>query len=380
MLTREEYRRYSRHLILPEVTLQGQMKLKSSGVLLVGLGGLGSPLGLYLAAAGVGRLGLVDFDMVDLSNLQRQVLYETRDVGRSKCAVAKKRLQASNPHVQIVPHDSRLNPANAREILADYDIIVDGTDNFPTRYLLNDVCVFMGKPLVYGGVFQFEGQVTVFDSGHGPCYRCLYPAPPPPEEIPSCADGGVFGALPGIIGAIQAVETIKLIIGKGDNLIGRLLHLDGLTMRFQEFALSKNPQCPVCGANPSITEPVDYEMFCGGGDESHEVVGAIPEMRPNELRKKLEAGEPVVLVDVREPHEWDISSIGGHRIPLGEFSARIAELDAEKDKHIVVYCRDGIRSAKAAYLLEQVGFRDVWNLEGGINSWADEVDPTMPIY
>jgi adenylyltransferase/sulfurtransferase len=380
MFTREEYQRYSRHLILPEVALEGQTKLKAAGVLLAGLGGLGSPLGLYLAAAGVGRLGLADFDTVALTNLQRQVLYETGDVGRSKCEVAKKRLQALNPHIQLVTHKSRLTSANAREILANYDIIVDGTDNFPARYLLNDLCVFTGKPLVYGGVFRFEGQVTVFDSKRGPCYRCLYPTPPPPEEVPSCADSGVLGALPGIIGAIQAVETIKLIIGRGDNLTGRLLQLDGLKMRFQEYALVKNPRCPVCGATPSITETIDYETFCGGGDEHHPAAAAIPEMRPADLRKKMDAGETVSLVDVREPHEWDISSIGGYRIPLGEFAARIAELDAEKGKDIVIYCRDGIRSAKAVYLLAQAGFRSVWNLEGGINSWADEVDPTMPRY
>jgi adenylyltransferase/sulfurtransferase len=268
MLTREEYQRYSRHLILPEIALEGQKKLKAAAVLVAGLGGLGSPLCLYLAAAGVGRLGLVDFDTVDLANLQRQVLYGTGDVDRSKCEIAKKRLEGLNPHIRLVTHESRLTSVNAEEILSDYDIIVDGTDNFPARYLLNDTCVFMGKPLVHGGVFRFEGQVTVFDSKRGPCYRCLYPNPPPAEEAPSCAESGLLGALPGIIGSIQAVETIKLIIGKGDNLTGRLLQFDGLAMRFQEYALAKNPDCPVCGANPTITKPIDYEAFCGGGERN----------------------------------------------------------------------------------------------------------------
>lgn len=377
MLSLEEYQRYSRHLILPEMTLEGQQKLKSSRVLLVGLGGLGGPLGLYLSAAGVGTIGLVDFDKVALSNLQRQVLFVTADVGRSKCSVAGERLKALNPNTQFVAHESRLAPENARDVLDPYDIIVDGTDNFPTRYLLNDVCVFMRKPLVYGGVYRFEGQVAVFDAENGPCYRCLYPTPPPPEMVPACADGGVIGALPGIIGAIQAVETIKLIIGKGEILRGRLLYLDGLNMRFQDFKLAKNPSCPVCGDDPTITEPIDYEMFCGDRMDVIEEIAVIP---PGELKRKLDAGEQVVLVDVREPYEWDISSIGGRRIPLGELSGRLHELAAEKDRGIVIYCRDGIRSAKAAHLLLQAGFRNVWNLEGGINAWAADIDPTLPRY
>jgi adenylyltransferase/sulfurtransferase len=380
LLSNDEYMRYSRHLILPEVALPGQKKLKAARVLLVGLGGLGSPAGLYLTAAGVGRIGLVDFDTVDLTNLQRQVLFATSDAGRSKCGSARERLEALNPNIEFVTHEARLTSANASDVLRDYDIIVDGTDNFPTRYLLNDVCVFEGKPLVYGGVFRFEGQVTVFDSRHGACYRCLYPHPPPPETIPSCADGGVLGALPGIIGAMQAVETIKLILGTGDSLVGRLLHLNSLEMRFQEYKLVKNPRCPVCGTNPTITEPIDYEVFCGNGGGQTEIIEEISEMHPSELKIRLDAREPIVLVDVRESFEWDISSIGGHRIPLGEFSGRMHELDEKKDNSIVLYCRNGNRSAKAAYLLVQAGFRSVWNLQGGINSWAKDIDPTLPRY
>jgi adenylyltransferase/sulfurtransferase len=380
MLSIEEIQRYSRHLILPEMTLAGQTRLKAAKVLLVGLGGLGSPIGLYLTAAGIGRIGVVDFDTVDLTNLQRQVLFGTGDVGQSKCTIAVKRLADLNPHIDLVTHESRLTSSNARDVLSNYDIIVDGTDNFPTRYLLNDVCVFLGKPLVYGGVFRFEGQVTVFDSVNGPCYRCLYPKPPPPEMVPACADGGVLGALPGIIGSIQAVETIKLILATGDNLTGRLLHLDALKMRFQEYKLVKNSLCPVCGTNPSITEPIDYEMFCNAGDKQSGVISQITHLQPIELKKKFNAGDPVVLVDVREPYESDISSIGGYRIPFGEFSGRIHELESERDKDVVLYCRDGIRSTKAAYLLEQADFRNVYNLEGGINAWSREVDPTIPQY
>lgn len=378
VLTNEEIRRYSRHLLMPEVGLTGQKKLKAASVLIIGAGGLGSPAALYLAAAGVGRIGLVDFDVVDESNLQRQILHGTSWVGKPKLASAKARLLDLNPDITVETHETVLTSANALEILKDYDIIIDGTDNFPTRYLVNDACVFLGKPLVYGSIFRFEGQATVFDARVGPCYRCLYPEPPPPGLVPSCAEGGVFGVLPGVIGAIQATEAIKLIIGQGEPLIGRLLLYDALSMRFRELKLRKNPACPVCGENPTIRELIDYEAFCGVPIYEHEVRTEF-DITPRELKAMLERdGRGIVLLDVREPHEWEICRLeGAILIPLRELPERLHQLDPTRE--YVVYCKTGARSAQAARIMQSAGLR-VRNLRGGINAWSREVDPNVPLY
>ncbi|HEX7051056.1 MAG TPA: molybdopterin-synthase adenylyltransferase MoeB [Longimicrobiales bacterium] len=381
-LAREELVRYSRHLIMPEVGREGQQRLKAAKVLLVGAGGLGSPLGLYLAAAGVGTLGVVDFDVVDETNLQRQVLYSADDVGRPKLEAAAERLHGVNPHITIVPHPVRLSSENALELFEPYDIVVDGSDNFPTRYLVNDACVLSGKPNVYGSIFRFEGQVSVFGAPGGPCYRCLFREPPPPGLVPSCAEGGVLGVLPGIIGALQALETLKLILGRGDSLAGRLLLFDALAMRWRELKLRRNPECPVCGDRPTITELIDYEVFCGVKPAADAVEDdVIPELAPAELRARLGGDRPPVLIDVREPHEWDIANLGAHGarlIPLAELGSRLDELD--RGAEIVVHCRTGVRSARAVEQLRAAGFERVLSLRGGILAWADEVDPTLPRY
>lgn len=377
-LSQEEIQRYSRHLIMPEVALEGQLKLKSARVLLVGTGGLGAPLGLYLTAAGVGHIGLVDDDVVDFTNLQRQVTFGTRDVGRRKLDAAVERLSDLNPEVEFTSHDTRLTSANALDIIADYDIVVDGTDNFPTRYLVNDACVLRGKPNVYGSIFRFEGQATVFAHDDGPCYRCLYPEPPPPGLVPSCAEGGVLGVLPGIVGAIQAAETIKLILGSGDSLSGRLLLFDALQMKFRELRLRKNPDCPLCGERATITELIDYDAFCGiRGEEASDTV-SVPEIGASELSDRINAKDGVFVLDVREPHEYDICNLDGLLIPLGQLPERVNELDSARD--IVVHCRTGIRSAQAVEFLQRMGFERVWNLRGGIHAWSDEVDASVPKY
>jgi adenylyltransferase/sulfurtransferase len=376
-LDQGEILRYSRHLILPDVGLEGQRRLKAASVLLVGAGGLGSPLALYLAAAGVGRLGLVDCDRVDLTNLQRQVLYGTSQVGRPKLAAARERIADLNPHVQVETYETRLTSANALEILSAYDIVIDGTDNFPTRYLVNDACVLLGKPNVYGSIFRFDGQASVLATPEGPCYRCLYREPPPPGLVPSCAEGGVLGVLPGLIGTIQATEAIKLITGAGTPLIGRLLLVDALEMRFRTVRLRKDPECPACGTR-EITRLVDYEQFCG---LSPEPVGSngVATLTPLELAARLGRGEDFDLLDVREPHEWEIGRIPGARlIPLGSLADALAALDPARD--IVVYCKSGNRSARAALQLQAAGFQRVWNLAGGITRWSEEVDPTVPRY
>ncbi len=378
-LDNAEILRYSRHLILPEVAMEGQLRLKRAKVLCVGAGGLGSPLTLYLAAAGVGTLGIVDFDVVDYTNLQRQVLYTTPDVGRPKLEAAKERLQAMNPHIGIRTYETRLTRDNALDILSDYDIVVDGTDNFATRYLVNDACVLLGKPNVYGSIFRFEGQASVFYAKEGPCYRCLYPEPPPPGLVPSCAEGGVLGVLPGIIGAIQAMETIKLILGKGEPLIGRLLLFNALKMQFRELKLRKNPQCPICGEKPILRELIDYEEFCGVRGELETPAEVVEEITPTELKRRLDAGDDLFLLDVREPVEWQICRLDGAVLmPMGTVPARMHELDSARE--IVVYCRSGRRSAQIAAFLKAAGFRRVKNLQGGILQWSDEVDPTVPKY
>ncbi len=378
-LSKEEILRYSRHLIMPEVGMDGQLKLKQAKVLCIGTGGLGAPLGLYLAAAGVGRIGLVDFDSVDLTNLQRQILFDTADVGRPKIEAAADRLRSMNPDIQIDTFETRLTSDNALDILKDYDIVVDGTDNFPTRYLVNDACVILGKPNVYGSIFRFEGQITIFGYPSGPCYRCLYPEPPPPGLVPSCAEGGVLGVLPGIVGSIQAAETLKLIIGKGDSLVGRLLLFDALAMRFRELKLRKNPECPVCGEHPTITKLIDYAEFCGvRGEESSGPQANVPEITPRELKTRLDRGDDLFILDVREPHEFQICNLGGHLIPLGDLSRRAHELDSSRE--IVAHCRTGKRSAEAVQFLRSAGFRKVLNLKGGILAWSDEVDPSVPKY
>ena len=385
-LTQAETLRYNRHLILPEVGLEGQRKLKAAKVLLVGAGGLGSPSALYLAAAGVGTLGLVDFDVVHETNLQRQVLYGTKDVGRPKLEAASERITDVNPNVRVVQHPQRLTSENALDILADYDVIVDGTDNFPTRYLVNDACVLLGKPNVYGSIFRFEGQVSVFATRGGPCYRCLFREPPPPGLVPSCAEGGVLGVLPGIIGSLQALETIKLIIGQGKTLAGRLLLFDALTMRWRELTVRRNPACPACGDQPTVTKLIDYEEFCGLRQQRAQAAAAdaVPEIGAAELRDRLDAGDPIALIDVREPHEWDIVNLGSYGarlIPLGELPERLSELsDLNSADEIVVYCRTGRRSARAVGMLQEAGFMRVLNLRGGMHAWADEVDPTAPKY
>jgi sulfur-carrier protein adenylyltransferase/sulfurtransferase len=378
-LSKEEVQRYSRHLIMPEVGLDGQLKLKRARVLMIGTGGLGAPLGLYLAAAGVGHLGLVDFDVVDSSNLQRQVTFTTADVGKPKSEAAKARLSALNPMIEIVSYETRLTSDNALELFRDYDIIVDGTDNFPTRFLVNDACVLLGKPNVYGSIFRFEGQATVFGYPGGPCYRCLYPEPPPPGLVPSCAEGGVLGVLPGIVGSIQAMETIKLILGTGEPLVGRLLLFDALAMRFRELKLKKNPDCAICGEHRTITKLIDYEEFCGiRGEEAPAMTEGIQEITATELKARQDRGEKVFILDVREPHEYQICNLNGKLIPLGDLQRRVNELDSSVE--MVVHCRSGKRSADAIHFLQTAGFKKLWNLKGGVLAWADEVDPRMPKY
>jgi sulfur-carrier protein adenylyltransferase/sulfurtransferase len=378
-LSREEVLRYSRHLIMPEVGMEGQLKLKQARVLMIGAGGLGAPLGLYLAAAGVGHLGIVDFDVVDFTNLQRQVTFSTSDVGRPKIEAAKERLAAMNPAIEITAHETRLTSANALDLFKDYDIVVDGTDNFPTRYLVNDACVLLGKRNVYGSIFRFEGQISIFGAPDGPCYRCLYPEPPPPGLVPSCAEGGVLGVLPGIVGSLQAIETIKLILGAGDSLVGRLLLFDALGMKFRELKLKKNPDCPLCGTNPTITKLIDYEEFCGiRGEEAPAPITQVPEITPRELKERLDRGDDLFVLDVREPHEYQICNINGYLLPLGDLPRRVHELDSSRE--IVAHCRSGKRSAEAAEFLRKAGFRKIWNLRGGILAWADDVDPSMPKY
>ena len=378
-LSKEEILRYSRHLIMPEVGMDGQLKLKQAQVLLIGAGGLGAPLGLYLAAAGVGRLGIVDFDVVDFTNLQRQITFSTKDVGRKKAEAARERLSSMNPDIQIDTFDTRLTSENALDLFKDFDIIVDGTDNFPTRYLVNDACILLGKPNVYGSIFRFEGQVTVFGAPAGPCYRCLYPEPPPPGLVPSCAEGGVLGVLPGIVGSLQAMETIKLILGVGESLAGRLLLFDALAMRFRELKVRQNPACPICGENRTINKLIDYEEFCGiRGEEAPAVTTGIPEITPRELKTRLDRGDDLFILDVREPHEYQICNIHGHLIPLGDLPKRVSELDSSRE--IVAHCRSGKRSADAVEFLQKAGFKKIWNLKGGILAWSDEVDPSVPKY
>jgi molybdopterin/thiamine biosynthesis adenylyltransferase/rhodanese-related sulfurtransferase len=380
-LTTEDLARYSRHLILPEVGMEGQQRLKAARVLCVGTGGLGSPLAFYLAAAGVGTLGLVDFDVVDASNLQRQIIHSTKDIGRKKLDSAEEKLLALNPALNVVKHETLLSSANALEILKDYDIVADGTDNFPTRYLVNDACVLLGKPNVYGSIFRFEGQASVFATKTGPCYRCLYPEPPPPGLVPSCAEGGVLGILPGLVGMIQATEAIKLILGKGESLAGRLLLVDALNMKFRELKLRKNPDCPVCGENPTVTELIDYQQFCGIVPETKQeqaLKNGIPQLTVKELKQRLDAGEDVFVLDVREPYEYQIANIGAKLIPQGDVPKRMDEID--RNREIVVQCRSGQRSQRIAEYLAQQGYGNVKNLAGGILAWADEIDPKMQKY
>lgn len=372
-LTAAEIQRYGRHLVLPDVGREGQLRLKAASVLLVGTGGLGAPAGMYLAAAGIGRLGLVDFDAVEVSNLQRQVLFGSRDIGRRKVEAGRERLADLNPEIEITIHDERLTRTNAVEILKGYDIVVDGSDNFATRYLVNDVGVLTGRPVVFGSVYRFDGQVTVFGYEGGPCYRCLFPTPPPPGSVPGCVAGGVLGVLPGIIGALQANETIKIVLGKGATLGGRLLMFDALGATFREVRVERSPSCAVCGTNPSITAPIDYDAYCG--DESGQPVA---EITASELLARQSHGDPPLLIDVREPHESEICSIGGIGIPLAELPAHVAGL--AKDRDIVLYCRTGVRSAHAVRLLNDAGFERVRSLRGGIYAWSDEVDPSVVKY
>jgi len=378
----DEIARYSRHLIMPEVTLEGQKRLKAAKVLCIGTGGLGSPIGLYLAAAGVGTLGLVDFDIVDYSNLQRQILHGTKDVGRKKLNSARDRIKEINPNVQVQLHDAMFSSENAFSIVEPYDIVIDGTDNFPTRYLSNDVCVFLKKPNIYGSIFRFDGQCTVFAPHiEGPCYRCLYPEPPPPGMVPSCAEGGVLGVLPGVIGVMQAIEAIKLIVGIGDPLIGRLIHFDALKMKFREFKIRKDPACPVCSPNPTITELIDYEQFCGIPQAQAEADAElpIPEISATELKARLDRGDNLVLVDVRETFEWEIARIPGSKlIPLGELASRMSELDSTDE--MVFICKLGPRSGTAVRELQKAGFKKTFNLVGGIRAWSDTVDPSVAKY
>ena len=380
-LSNDEILRYSRHLIMPEVGMEGQVKLKQAKVLMIGTGGLGAPLGLYLAAAGIGKIGLVDFDIVDMTNLQRQVIHGTADIGRPKLDSAADRMNDINPYVEIEKYETMLTSENALEIFKDYDVVVDGTDNFPTRYLVNDACVLLGKPNAYGSIFRFEGQATVFHHNGGPCYRCLYPEPPPPGLVPSCAEGGVLGILPALVGSIQATETVKIILGKGQTLSGRLVLYDALNMKFRELKLRRNPECPVCGDKPSVRELIDYEQFCG-----------IPQVEPApepglseweidvvDLKQRLDRGDPILVLDVREPHEYEICSLPDTvLIPLGDLPKRVNELNSADD--IVVHCKSGMRSAKAVDFLKKAGFRKVKNLKGGILAWSDRVDPSVPKY
>ena len=382
-LSNDEILRYSRHLIMPEVGMEGQLKLKNAKVLMVGAGGLGAPLGLYLAAAGVGRIGLVDFDVVDFTNLQRQVIHGTKDVGRKKLDSAAESMLDINPLIQIDRFDVALNSENAMEIFKDYDMVVDGTDNFPTRYLINDACVLSGKPNVYGSIFRFEGQATVFAYPGGPCYRCLYSEPPPPGLVPSCAEGGVLGILPGLIGLVQATEAVKLILGTGELLVGRLMLYDALAMRFRELKLRRNPECPVCGDHPTITKLIDYHQFCGVPREAPaaapQTAVADGEIDPTTVKQMIDRGEKFVLIDVREPHEYQICNIPFAKlIPLGELAKRVNELDSADQ--IVAHCKSGARSAKAVDFLKQAGFKKVKNMKGGILAWSDKVDPTVAKY
>ncbi len=372
-LSQEERIRYSRHLIMPEVGMEGQRRLKAARVLCIGAGGLGSPAALYLAAAGVGTIGIVDFDNVDSSNLQRQILHGTKDVGRKKLDSARDRLHDTNPNVEIELHDCQFSARNASSLVANYDVVVDGSDNFPTRYLSNDVCVFERKPNIYGAVFRFDGQSTVF-APHlgGPCYRCLFPDPPPPESVPNCAQAGVLGVLPGIIGLVQAIEAIKLVLGIGEPLVGRFLNFDALKMKFREFNVRRDPQCPVCGENPTITSPIDYEQFC-------QATAEVPAISVQELKRKFDAQEKIQLVDVREPFEYEIARIDGSSlIPLGELSSRLDEI--ERNAQTILHCHTGMRSARAVELLRRAGFTNVFNLTGGIDAWTDEIDPTVQKY
>jgi len=383
-LSHEEIARYSRHLIMPEVGLQGQKRLKAASVLMIGTGGLGAPLGMYLAAAGVGRLGIVDFDVVEASNLQRQIIHGTKDVGRRKTESARDRLRDINPHIEIETHEARLTSENAMRLFKNYDIIVDGTDNFPTRYLVNDACVLSGKPNVYGSIFRFEGQASVFwaaaNNGSGACYRCLYPEPPPPGLVPSCAEGGVLGVLPGIIGAIQANETIKIILGAEGILVNRLVLFDAWQMKFHELKLRKDPLCPVCGDSPTITELIDYEEFCGLSAHQQPEPPKLEEITATELKRRLDRGDDIQIIDVREPHEYEIARIAGTKlIPLGQVVKRLNEIDPSKD--VVCHCKGGVRSAKAIEALNHAGFPGrLINLKGGITAWSNEVDPTVPKY
>ncbi len=373
-LSNEEIARYSRHLIMPEVALDGQKQLKQARVLTIGAGGLGSPLAMYLAAAGIGTIGIVDFDVVDASNLQRQIIHGTSDLGRPKLESARERIEDINPNVEVETFREPLSSENALEIFEDFDVIVDGTDNFPTRYLVNDASVLTGKPNVYGSIFRFEGQASVFYAEEGPCYRCLYPEPPPPGLVPSCAEGGVLGILPGAIGTIQATETVKLILGIGEPLIGRLLLYDALGMRFREMKLRKDPGCPVCGENPTVTELIDYQEFCGIPQASAQAE-EVPEITVREVKERL--GKLSVL-DVREPHEYEVANIGARLIPLGELPERLVELD--RDETLAVHCKTGGRSARAVKLLREAGFQNVYNVKGGITAWSEEIDPSVPKY
>lgn len=379
-LSQQEFARYSRHLIMPEVGVDGQKRLKASSILLIGAGGLGSPLGLYLAAAGIGRIGIIDFDVVDFSNLQRQVLHGTADVGRPKLASAKDRLNAINPEVQVDLYQERLSSENVMRIFAPYDLIIDGTDNFPTRYLVNDACVLLKKPNVYGSIFRFDGQASVFWPPHGPCYRCLYPEPPPPGEVPSCAEGGVLGILPGVIGVIQATEGVKLLLGKGEPLVGRLLHYDALQMRFREYKVRRNLKCPMCGDNPTIKGLIDYDQFCGvRGQEAPAPKAAGGEITVEELKSRLDRGEKLYVLDVRNPNEFQICKLAGSvLLPLPELGQRLAEVP--KDREVIVHCKAGTRSAKAIQFLREQGYSNLKNLTGGIMAWAQRIDPKMPQY
>jgi MoaD family protein len=385
-LSNEEIARYSRHLIMPEVGMEGQRRLKAASVLMIGTGGLGAPTGMYLAAAGVGRLGIVDFDVVDFSNLQRQIIHGTRDVGRPKIESARERLNDINPHIEIETHETRLTSENALSLFRQYDIVVDGTDNFPTRYLVNDACVLTGKPNVYGSIFRFEGQASVFWAERGACYRCLYPEPPPPGLVPSCAEGGVLGVLPGIIGAIQANETIKLILGDGEPLINRLLLFDAWKLRFREMKLRKDPQCPVCGENATIKELIDYEEFCGLRPQPVTSVAEpaqtqeLEEISATEFKRRLDRGDDLQIIDVREPAEYEIARIpGACLIPLGQVTNRINEIDQQRET--VMHCKGGVRSAKAIEALRRAGYAGkLLNLKGGITAWSDEVDQSVPKY
>ncbi len=378
-LSNDEIARYARHLIMPEVGMEGQQRLKAARVLCIGAGGLGSPVSLYLAAAGVGTLGIVEFDVVDASNLQRQVLFTTDDVGQPKVAMAAERLKALNPFINIVQYKTRLTSENALELFGHYDIIADGTDNFATRYLVNDACVLTGRPNVYASIFRFEGQASVFATKEGPCYRCMYPEPPPPGLVPSCAEGGVLGVLPGLLGLIQATEVIKLILGAGEPLIGRFLMVDALSMAFREVRLKKDPACPACGDHPTVTKLIDYEQFCGvRGQEAPATTSGVPEISVEELKRRIDAGDDLFVLDVREPNEYAICNLGAKLIPLGQLGSRVGELD--RSREMVVHCKGGVRSAKAVALLQEAGFSRVKSLAGGILAWAEKIDPSIPKY